>query len=101
MQISSFRMQNLPEEIVKDDIDTLDEVLTSARVILFNDDWHTFDEVIDQIMKAINCSYDHAETLTLEVHHHGKSAVFEGDINECLKVSSILEEIGLHTQIEY
>lgn len=72
-----------------------------ARVILFNDDWHTFDEVIAQIIKAINCSYQKAEALTWEVHNKGKAAVFEGEISECFKVASVLEEIALHTQIEY
>jgi ATP-dependent Clp protease adaptor protein ClpS len=71
-----------------------------SRVILFNDDWHTFDEVIEQIIKAINCSMATAEALTLEVHNKGKATVYEGELPECLRVSSVLEEIWLHTQIE-
>ncbi|MFH0734460.1 MAG: ATP-dependent Clp protease adaptor ClpS [bacterium] len=70
------------------------------NVILFNDDWHSFDEVINQIIKAIRCSYDKATSLTLQVHLQGKSVVYSGDLQNCLKVSSILEEIALHTQIE-
>ncbi len=70
------------------------------KVILFNDDWHSFDEVINQIIKAIQCSYDKATSLTLQVHLQGKSVVFTGDLQKCLKVSAILEEIALHTQIE-
>jgi ATP-dependent Clp protease adapter protein ClpS len=72
----------------------------AARVILFNDEVHTFDEVIIQIMKATGCSLQRAESLTLEVHHSGKAMVYEGDVPPCLRVSSILEEIGLQTQIE-
>ncbi len=71
-----------------------------STVILFNDDIHTFDEVIEQLMKATGCSQAKAEELTLEVHNNGKAAVFEGTMNECLQVTSILEEIALHTQIE-
>ena len=73
----------------------------AAKVILFNDEWHTFDEVINQIRKATNCSSEKAEALTWEVHSKGKAIVFEGDFLECLRVSGILEEISLHTQIEY
>jgi hypothetical protein len=80
------------------------EVLTgiglAARVILFNDEEHTFDEVIGQIIAATGCSYDHAEDLTFEVHSTGKAMVFEGDLPQCLRVSGILEEIALHTQVE-
>ncbi|MFP4529315.1 MAG: ATP-dependent Clp protease adaptor ClpS [Candidatus Kapaibacterium sp.] len=90
-----------PEETSQPESVTDVGVENSARVILFNDEWHTFDEVISQIIKAISCSRDKAETLTWEVHTRGKACVYEGDINECLKVSSVLEEIALHTQIEY
>jgi len=95
---------------MKDEVltpDEIDEVISnvdvtfSSKVILFNDDWHTFDEVISQIMKATGKSYDNAQELTLEVHSEGKAVVYDGEMSECLKVSSILEEISLHTQIEY
>jgi ATP-dependent Clp protease adapter protein ClpS len=69
------------------------------RVILFNDDWHTFDDVIFQLIKAINCSYEKARAHAFEVHVKGKSIVFNGQMKDCLKVSSVLEEIALTTQI--
>ena len=71
-----------------------------VRVILFNDNVHTFDEVIDQLIKATGCSHDKAETYAWEVHTKGKAAVYEGTLEECMRVTSILEEIALHTQIE-
>jgi len=69
------------------------------KVILFNDDWHSFDDVINQIIKAIKCSYEEARSHAFEAHVKGKTQVFNGELNECLKVSSVLEEIALHTQI--
>jgi len=71
-----------------------------AKVILFNDDVHTFDEVIGQLIKAIHCDSTRAEAIAWEVHTQGKAMVYEGPMPECLKVSHILEEIDLHTQIE-
>ena len=82
------------------DIDIEDSVGLSPKVVLFNDDWHTFEEVIYQIIKAIGCSIQKAESITYEVHNAGKSIVYSGDLSDCLRVSSILEEISLHTQIE-
>lgn len=82
------------------DSDVLEEVGLQCRVILFNDEWHTFDEVIEQIMIATHCSYEHAERCTLEVHHAGKAVVYHGELDACLRVSAILEEIALHTQLE-
>jgi len=72
-----------------------------ARVILFNDEWHTFDQVITQIAKATRCDFKKAEKLTWQVHSEGKSMVYEGEISKCLIVSHILESIDLGTQIEY
>ncbi len=77
------------------------EVITEipAKVILFDDDWHTFDEVIEQLIKAIKCDIYTAEQLTMEVHTKGQAKVYEGDFEEALEVSKILEEIDLRTEI--
>ncbi|HUX61222.1 MAG TPA: ATP-dependent Clp protease adaptor ClpS [Ignavibacteriaceae bacterium] len=74
-------------------------IRTVSKVVLFNDEWHSFDEVITQLIKAINCSFEKARAHTFEVHVKGKSIVFIGDMKDCLRVSSILEEIALNTQI--
>jgi ATP-dependent Clp protease adaptor protein ClpS len=70
-----------------------------SKVILYNDDWHSFDEVILQIIKAIKCSNTEASKKALETHVNGKSIIFIGELKDCLRVSSVLEEIALHTQI--
>jgi ATP-dependent Clp protease adapter protein ClpS len=99
--LSAINANENPFYDEEEEVSVGDETKLSARVILFNDEWHTFDEVIDQILKAIRCSYDRAEALTWEVHSKGKACVYEGEMHECLRVSNVLEEISLHTQIEY
>ena len=89
-----FSSESLLEEVTN--VTTKD----SSRVILFNDNIHTFDEVINQLIKAIGCSTQVAEKFAVEVHTKGKAAVYEGMMTKALIVSHILEEIGLHTQIE-
>jgi len=83
------------EEVVAN-VDTLD----SWRVVLFNDDDHTFDEVIFQIIKAVRCPRAVAEKKTWEVHTKGRSIVYSGIMANCIKVSSVLEEIALKTEIQ-
>ena len=95
-------MSTMPTEIPDVDIQVTDGVDTTqpAKVILFNDNVHTFEEVIGQLVKAIGCSSDRAESFAWEVHTKGKACVYTGEMPECLRVSNVLEEIALHTQIE-
>ena len=88
----SPRISNLEEEKTS--------VSLGSRVILFNDNEHTFEEVISQIMKATKCSLIEARDKTFEVHVNGKAVVYLGELADCLRVSSVLEEILLHTQID-
>jgi len=88
------------------DSDVLDDVIDETklkepvRAILFNDEVHTFDEVINQLIKALRCDHAKAEALTWEVHNTGKSCVYTGELTRCLEITRILEEIELMTQIE-
>lgn len=70
------------------------------RLILYNDDIHTFDEVINQLIKALGCSRNKAEEFTVEVHNKGKAVVFKGSFEECFEKNSILAEIQLITEIK-
>lgn len=75
-------------------------VIEPWNVILLNDDWHTFDEVILQLMKATNCSRKKAEGITWEAHTKGEAVCFSGPRERCEHVASILEEIDLGVRIE-
>jgi len=88
------------------DVDVEEEEATEERldepwtVILYNDDVHTFDEVINQLVKATGCSTAEAEKMAWTVHTKGKANVFEGPFEECFEVQSILREIELITEIK-
>ena len=81
------------------DVDNDTKIGLASRVILFNDDWHSFEEVITQLIKATKCTFEQARDRTFEVHVKGSSIVFNGPMSNCLKVSAVLEEIALLTQI--
>ncbi len=94
-------MELKPDETKQLEINTeeITDVNLSSRVVLFNDDWHTFEEVIAQLIIATKCSFEKARGFAFEVHVKGKAIVFSGSMSECLRVSSVLEEIALYTQI--
>jgi len=69
-------------------------------LILYNDDVHSFDEVIIQIMKALKCDQEKAENLAIMAHNKGKAVVFKGTFEECFERNTILKEIELITEIK-
>jgi len=96
-----INLPSAPEPEVLEEIESGSSVKYSARVILYNDDFHSFDEVIEQLIKALNCSFSKANYLALKAHSEGKAVVFKGSFQKCIRVSSILEEIALRTEIVF
>lgn len=101
-----FAQQPAPEEEESPSVEVVEkeeekeEEDTPWRVILYNDEVHTFEEVIGQLIKALGCSTSHAEKLTFKVHNEGKANVFEGTFEECFAVNGVLKEIQLITEIK-
>jgi ATP-dependent Clp protease adapter protein ClpS len=91
-------MTDKPQEVGESEVAVVTQ--EPAKVILFNDDVHTFDEVIGQLIKALRCTQVKAEALAAEAHQNGRALVFSGELIRCMEVSAILEEIQLMTQIE-
>lgn len=77
---------------------TIDTTL-KCKVVVFNDEVHSFEEVTMQLIKATGCTFDESVELTLLIHKEGQAIVFTGQLMECLNVSSIIEEINLKTKI--
>lgn len=89
-----------PETDVLVEEETEERTDAPWRVILYNDEIHTFDEVISQLIKATGCATGKAEELAWKVHTNGKAAVYEGSFEECFRVQGVLREIQLVTEIE-
>ncbi len=70
------------------------------KVILYNDDIHSFDEVILQVQKATGYSLAEATRISMEAHFKGKAVAYSGEFVDCNKVAGILREIGLLVEIQ-
>jgi ATP-dependent Clp protease adapter protein ClpS len=93
-------IHTFPEQELIDDNDETVLTIEPTKVILFNDEIHSFDEVIGQIIKATGYDYIKAKAITWEVHSRGKAIVYVGEMLKCLNISSVLEEIRLMTHVE-
>jgi ATP-dependent Clp protease adaptor protein ClpS len=70
------------------------------RVILYNDDWHAFEDVIEQVVKACECSLAEAERITVEAHRKGRAVCYRGSREKCHKAARVLREIRLQCEVD-
>lgn len=75
-------------------------VIEPWNVILLNDDWHTFDEVITQIIKATGYSVERARAVAWQAHMNGEAVCYTGSRERCELVANVLEEIDLGVRLE-
>lgn len=69
------------------------------QTILFNCYCHSWDEAVNQIMKAIGCSLEKAAQLADVAEKFGNATVFKGTREQCETVADILGEIGLEAKV--
>ncbi len=77
-----------------------EEKKSAFRVILYNDDDHSCDEVVLQIQKATGFSLEKAEAIMLEAHTNGRAIVYCGELERCNRIAAVLGQIGLRVTVE-
>lgn len=95
------------EEIVNVDLDTLVEpeldILTETEkeksIILFNDDYNTFDFVIQCLVEVCEHEMEQAEQCTILVHYKGKCDVKRGTTEDLEPKCKELLRRGLTAEI--
>jgi ATP-dependent Clp protease adapter protein ClpS len=69
-------------------------------VILFNDDYHAFDDVVAQVQKATGCDRAEAFQITYAAHTNGQAVAYVGAKSACERVANVLREIDLRAEVE-
>lgn len=82
--------------LVKEDIGTDN----SNELVVYNDDFNTFDWVIQCFVEVIGHSETQAEQLSLLIHFKGKASVKEGSIETLRPLKQALVDRGLSAVIE-
>ncbi len=67
--------------------------------LIYNNDYNTFDEVIQAIMQATGCSFQEAYIETWEAHTFGKAPIHFASQEECLRVARVVSKIGVKTEV--
>ncbi len=90
-------LQTTEAPFVKEEIVT--EKSNSHFLILFNDDFNTFDFVIDSLMEICKLEAIQAEQCTQLIHYKGKCDVKKGDYSKLKIMKNALIERGLTAEI--
>jgi ATP-dependent Clp protease adaptor protein ClpS len=89
----------LTKEKIQEDFDVAEKEAGKHEIILFNDDVHTFDYVIESLIEICEHTAEQAEQCTFLVHYKGKCAVKTGEYEELKPRCTRLLQRGLSAEI--
>jgi ATP-dependent Clp protease adaptor protein ClpS len=84
-------------------LETKEEISTGSKVnkdlVLFNDDYHTFDFVIDALINVCDHSAEQAEQSAYIVHFNGKCTVKNGSEKKLRPLKDALIDRDLRAKL--
>jgi len=89
----------LPETIEEPTVTTGNHL--GGRVIVYNCDCHSYDQVIDLLCRAVpKMTPVRAFELAYRIDHAGSAEVYSGEHKVCEQVAGILAEGGLRVAVQ-
>ncbi len=93
------------DSLSKEQEDVLMEELTSdgqqTQLVVLNDDFNTFDWVIECFMEVLNHTSEQSEQLAWIIHTKGRASVKLGTLDELKPYKDALTDRGLNAIIEH
>lgn len=88
--------------ITEVEVDVLvQEVLVDQKdLIIYNDDYNTFEHVIESLIKVCEHNPIQAEQCTWIIHHNGKCQVKRGEYDRLEPMCTALLDRGISASIE-
>ncbi|HEU4719711.1 MAG TPA: ATP-dependent Clp protease adaptor ClpS [Bacteroidia bacterium] len=94
----SFRFSHQTE---KEEVLLLEEELEDLLdLVIYNDDFNTFEFVIETLMKVCRHDLIQAEQCTMIIHNNGKCGVKRGTAEELQPMCEAILERGISAKIE-
>lgn len=87
------------KEEVLEKVSTKTDKQKENEIVLYNDDYNTFDHVIETLIYACEHTPEQAEQCSILVHYKGKCTVKTGAYTELKPRCSKLLEAGLSAEI--
>lgn len=89
-----------PQIDIQEDVLTLEQTVDTKDLVVFNDDFNTFDHVIDALIKVCEHEPMQAEQCTFLVHYKGKCQVKRGDYETLEPMCVALHDRGITAEIQ-
>ena len=77
-----------------------EQVVEAKNLVVFNDDFNTFDHVIESLIKVCKHEVEQAEQCTWIIHFNGKCQVKVGEYNKLEPMCTALLERGITAEIQ-
>lgn len=86
---------------VKELVEVLEDVSQEScyDLVVYNDDFNTFDHVINTLVKVCKHSPEQAEQCTYIVHYRGKCSVKEGSYSQLEPMKNAILDAGIDAKI--
>ena len=88
-----------PQELENTDFDTAEITQDEKSIVIYNDDFNTFEHVIDTLIRVCKHTKEQAEQCTWLVHYKGKCSVKNGDYDILLPMRNAIREAGIDAKI--
>ncbi|MEM9674368.1 MAG: ATP-dependent Clp protease adaptor ClpS [Cyclobacteriaceae bacterium] len=77
-----------------------EELLELRDLVVINDDYNTFDHVINTLIRVCKHTPEQAEQCTLIIHYKGKCAVKKGTFEELKPMLDAIHDVGIGAEIQ-
>ena len=101
MKIENFDKKDYELDTESDVLVAPEEVgVAGKHIVVYNDDFNTFDFVIESLVKVCKHDLIQAEQCTYLVHYKGRCSVKKGSFEDLEPMCTALLERGLTAEIE-
>ncbi len=94
MSTKTLTNPSVDEEVALDELD-----FKEHELVVFNDDYNTFDHVIDTLIKICKHTPEQAEQCTWLIHYKGKCTVKFGTFDDLVPMRQGICERGISAEI--
>ncbi|MBE7410582.1 MAG: ATP-dependent Clp protease adaptor ClpS [Leptospiraceae bacterium] len=93
-------MAPITEEITESQIKYSTDDIYGNKVILYNDEFNSFDHVEDCLIKICFKNKREAKKIAMEAHTKGKAICYKGSLEECETVAEKMGKEKLTVSLE-